>query len=148
MDELTAQVATEVGERLALWHALLDTAQGGSEQVGVPALVEELAPRWAQVLRGDDQVRAREVATALVGVLFPAEAPIPDPWWSTPLGRAVVAAIGHPRVEVVSYALAGAMLGVSKGRADQLAREGKLERAPRGGVVARSVRERVRGSRG
>lgn len=91
----------------------------------------------AQLASGDDRLAA-QTAIDLAALIIPDG--IPDDWWATPLGRLVAQSVGHPAAEAVSFSAAGAMLGVSKGRVQQLVTAGKLERHPDGGITSASVR--------
>jgi hypothetical protein len=50
--------------------------------------------------------------------------------------------VGHPGADAVSYATAGAMLGITRQGVHDLVQRGKLLRHPDGGVVPASVRAR------
>lgn len=95
----------------------------------------------AQLASGDDRLAA-QTAIDYATALLPEE--IPDDWWGTPAGRLIAQSVGHPGAEAVSFSVAGAMLGVSKGRVQQLVAAGKLERHPDGGVTSASVRLHAR----
>jgi hypothetical protein len=100
---------------------------------------------WASQLLADDSEAAARVATRLVSALYPGDAPFDPPaaWWQTPLGQVVALWVGHPGAEAVSYAVAGAMLGVTRQGVHDLVVRGKLERCESGGVIASSVRNRI-----
>ncbi|MER0476779.1 hypothetical protein ABR737_00130 [Streptomyces sp. Edi2] len=107
--------------------------------------LENAARISSLILHSDDDNEAAGKATELVCALFPGETPIPDSWWSTPLGRACAMTAGHPTAEHVSYSVAGAMLGgITRQRISTLADEGKLDRHPDGGVTVVSVQQRLR----
>ncbi len=55
--------------------------------------------------------------------------------------------VGHPAAESVSYATAGAMLGISRQGVHDLVRRGRLPRHPDGGVPSAAIRDRLRASR-
>lgn len=95
----------------------------------------------AQLCSGDDRLAAETVVDVL-GVLWRSGGP-PDDWWHTPVGRACATSIGIDGSEAVSASVAGAMLGVSRGRVYQLAAGGMLARHPDGGVTRRSVMSRL-----
>jgi hypothetical protein len=103
------------------------------------------AERWAaDLLTGDERVAAL-TAARLIGALYPGDGPFDPPvaWWGTPLGQAVIRRVGHPWAEAVSYAVAGAMLGVTRQGVHDLTVRGKLDRHPDGGVTTASVRARL-----
>jgi hypothetical protein len=52
----------------------------------------------------------------------------------------VARSVGHPSAEVVSYSVAGAMLGCTKQYIGKLVKTGRLVAGPSGGVTAESVR--------
>lgn len=103
---------------------------------------QERAAMLAATLTGDDDRQAAEVCVDLITCLFPHSDPPPE-WWRTPLGRALAASAGMDGSEAVSMSVAAAMLGVSPGRATQLADAGKLDRHPDGGVTRASVTARI-----
>lgn len=53
--------------------------------------------------------------------------------------------VGHPGAHVLSYAVAGAMLGITRQGVYDLAARGRLVRAAEGGMTVESVRTRLRG---
>ncbi|MFI6688070.1 hypothetical protein [Streptomyces sp. NPDC050485] len=107
--------------------------------------LENAARTSARVLRCDDDREAAGKATELLCALFPGETPIPDDWWSSPLGRACAMTAGHPTAEHVSYSVAGAMLGgISRQRIGVLVDAGRLDRHPDGGVTVVSVQQRLK----
>lgn len=100
---------------------------------------------WAAQLLGPDERRAATTASRLLGALYPGDEPFDPPprWWATPFGQAVLLRIGHPWRERVSYAGAGAMLGITRQGVHDLVTRGKLRPHPDGGVTTASVRERA-----
>ena len=99
---------------------------------------------WAhRLLHGTDGEAAGLIAR-FVASLYPGDSRFDPPaaWWATPLGRVVVWRVGHPGAEAVSYATAGAMLGITRQGVHDLVRRGKLRRHPDGGVAPDSVRAR------
>lgn len=101
---------------------------------------------WTEELLGPDDDAARTTALRLVGTLFPADAPFnpPTEWWSTPFGRAVLLRAGHPNAEAVSFTVAAAMLGISRQGVHDLAKRGKVQPHPEGGVTVESVQTRLK----
>jgi hypothetical protein len=116
----------------------------------VPALrrlVRLRAGQWAsQMLDGDDTTAVR-AAVRLIATLYPGDSAFDPPveWWRTPLGGVVARRVGHPAAESISYATAGAMLGITRQGVHDLVRRGKLPRHPDGGVPSAAVRDRLRG---
>ncbi|WP_129665582.1 hypothetical protein [Phytoactinopolyspora endophytica] len=103
------------------------------------------AEMWSAQLLGRDQQHAAHTAARLISALYPGDEAFDPPsrWWATPFGQAVLRRVGHPARERVTYAAAGAMLGITRqGVHDLLARD-KLQRHPDGGVTTASVRERA-----
>lgn len=100
---------------------------------------------WAAQLLGRDQRQAALTAARLIAVLFPGDEPFdpPEQWWRTPLGRAVARGAGHPAKEAVSFATAGAMLGITRQGVHDLVKRGKLDRHPDGGVTTGSIHARL-----
>jgi len=109
-------------------------------------LVRLRARRWAGTLRGDDDTAAVLAAARLIATLYPGDRPFDPPveWWATPLGQAVALRVGHPSAHTVSYATAGAMLGITRQGVHDLVRRGRLPRHPDGGVPSSAVRDRLR----
>jgi hypothetical protein len=103
---------------------------------------ERAAESWAARLLGPDAVYA---IASIIGALYPSDSAFDPPadWWQTPLGRVVLLRAGFPGREAVSYAVAGAMLGVTRQGVHDLVTRGKLARHPDGGVTVTSIRERI-----
>jgi hypothetical protein len=102
--------------------------------------------RWAEQLLHDSNSQATSVVARLIGTLYPGDAPFDPPpeWWQTPLGRVTAERVGHPAARAVSYAGAGAMLGITRQGVHDLVSRGKLARHADGGVAVDSVRNRIR----
>lgn len=99
---------------------------------------------WAyRLLQGTDAEAAGLIAR-FVAALYRGDRGFDPPsgWWGTPLGRVVVWRVGHPGADAVSYATAGAMLGITRQGVHDLVQRGKLSRHPDGGVAPDSVRAR------
>ncbi|MGW0431022.1 hypothetical protein ACWDV4_00525 [Micromonospora sp. NPDC003197] len=108
-------------------------------------VVGNRAKTWvARILDSDDQ-EATMAIVRLMSTLYPGDGPFQPPadWWTTPLGRVVAWRVGHPTAESVPYAVAGAMLGITRQGVHDLVNRGKLARHPDGGVVSASVRDRL-----
>ncbi len=106
------------------------------------------AGRWAdQLLSGDDGA-AVGISARLISTLYPDDRAFDPPvdWWQTALGQTTARRVGHPAAESVSYATAGAMLGISRQGVHDLVRRGRLPRHPDGGVPSVAVRDRLRDS--
>lgn len=138
--ELVEQLRTEVGQVVFGLMSLLGPTE---DMLLLEQTVDSRAQMWAAALLGDDDHLAAETVTDLVNVLWPRSEPTPD-WWRTPLGRAAARSVGHPGAEVVSYSVAGAMLGCSKQNITKLLAAGRLTKGPTGGVTTASVREELR----
>jgi hypothetical protein len=138
---LAAQLCTLVDNRL------LDPLEIllASDLMQLRTLVVEQSDTWAALLLGENKVLAVRTAIRLVSALYPSDGPFNPPaqWWQTPLGRIVAQRVGHPGAETVSYAVAGAMLGVTRQGVHDLVRRGKLTRHQDGGVTTASVRDRL-----
>jgi hypothetical protein len=116
----------------------------------VPALRRLVALRarqWAAQMHDGDDAVAGGAAIRLIATLYPADRAFDPPveWWRTPLGGVVARRVGHPSAESVSYATAGAMLGITRQGVHDLVRRGRLPRHPDGGVPSAAVRDRLRG---
>ncbi|MFG1624734.1 hypothetical protein [Kribbella sp. NPDC049227] len=116
-----------------------------SDQPGLHDRVVEMAAAWASRLLGEDEVAARFTAIRLVSTLYPGDQGFTPPpgWWQTPLGQVMVRRVGHPTAESVSYAVAGAMLGITRQGVHDLVVRGKLDRHENKGVTTASVQKRI-----
>ncbi|GAA4906877.1 hypothetical protein LX16_3293 [Stackebrandtia albiflava] len=142
VDDLRRLMRTRLLDPLEI---LLGEADTGDTTAVLEAALRIQCEAWAARLLDGTDAAARATAARLVSALYPGDDAFDPPreWWSTPLGRAVAARAGHPTAESVSYATAGAMLGITRqGVADLLTR-GKLDRHPDGGVSAASVSARL-----
>lgn len=113
---------------------------------GLRTAVRVRARAWAgRLLDGDDR-EAVDTVARIVATLYPGDGPFEPPldWWRTPLGQVVARRVGHPTAPSVSYAVAGAMLGISRQGVHDLVTRGKLVRHPDGGVLPSSIRDRLR----
>ncbi|MFK3983657.1 hypothetical protein ACI2K4_25160 [Micromonospora sp. NPDC050397] len=142
---------TELAEQLVrlLDIRLLDPLEillDGDDTVdALRTVVRVRAATWAdRVVLGDDR-QAVGVIMRVVSTLYPGDGPFDPPldWWRGPLGRAVAWRVGHPTAPAVSYAVAGAMLGITRQGVHDLVSRGRLARHPDGGVVPGSVRDRL-----
>jgi hypothetical protein len=139
--ELAAQLRSLVeGRLLDPLEILLD-----SELAPLRSRVARQAGTWASWLLGDDDQLAARTAIRLVSALYPSDGPFDPPaaWWRTPLGRVVAQRAGHPGAEAVSYAAAGAMLGITRQGVHDLVTRGKLARHASGGVTTSSIQDRL-----
>ncbi len=111
-------------------------------------LVRLRAVRWADQMHDGDDTAAARAAIRLIATLYPDDRAFDPPvdWWRTPLGGVVARRVGHPAAESVSYATAGAMLGITRQGVHDLVRRGRLPRHPDGGVPSAAVRDRLRGN--
>jgi hypothetical protein len=134
--ELIRQLRADVGA--VTWR--LTVLLGPCEELElVDQRVHASAVVWAASLLGDDDKLAAQTVIDLMMLLWPNSDPTTD-WWRTPLGHAVARSVGHPTAEVVSYSVAGAMLGCTKQNVGKLVQAGRLDRGPNGGVTTQSVR--------
>ncbi|GGK65873.1 hypothetical protein Sme01_23810 [Sphaerisporangium melleum] len=119
-----------------------------SELSPVHSRLAERAGAWALALLGEDEDLARRTAIRLVITLYPSDHGFNPPpgWWQTPLGQVMVRRVGHPAAEAVSYAVAGAMLGITRQGVHDLVTRGKLDRHESGGVTTASVQRRITSS--
>ncbi|MEQ4302449.1 hypothetical protein ABNF97_13820 [Plantactinospora sp. B6F1] len=109
------------------------------------AAVRARAVAWAhRMVNGDDR-EAIGIVIRVVSTLYPSDGPFAPPldWWRSPLGQVVARRVGHPTAESVTYAVAGAMLGITRQGVHDLVNRGKLARHPEGGVLPSSVRDRL-----
>lgn len=137
---LVEQLQTDVG---AVGFRLLSLIGSPDEIAHLDQRLEQHAQVWAAELLGDDDRLAAQTAIDLINLLWP-HSDISAEWWSTPLGHATARSVGHPTAEVISYAVAAAMLGCSKQHISKLIEAGRLHRAPSGGVTSASVRSELR----
>lgn len=135
------QIRAEVGTVVAAVAALL-----GPSAAHIEHQVNGASIMWAAQLLGDDDKLAGQTVIDLMNVRWPNEAIPPLEWWRTPLGRVVAASTGLPTSDVVSYAIAGRILGCSKQNVQGLVDSKQLTRGPGGrGVTRDSVLARLRG---
>ncbi|GGR54594.1 hypothetical protein GCM10010168_86950 [Actinoplanes ianthinogenes] len=111
----------------------------------VRARLHRRALDWAFVIEHGSEPEAVGMLARLIATLYPDDHAFAPPvqWWRTPLGQAVARRMGHPFVTSVSYAMAGAMLGITRQGVHDLVRRGRLPRHPDGGVPVRAVRDRL-----
>ncbi|MFC3994397.1 hypothetical protein ACFOVU_00605 [Nocardiopsis sediminis] len=121
--------------------------EGDASVERVRKRVAAYADAWAATLLGPDDRAAVFAAVRLIAALYPGDTAFDPPaqWWATPLGRTVARRVGHPGAVRVSYAVAGAMLGITRQGVHDLVRRGKLAPHPDGGVRTGSVRDRLNG---
>ena len=119
--------------------------EGDDAVLALRRLVLIRARGWAEVLRNGDDAAATMTAARLIATLYPGDRAFDPPaeWWATPLGQVVARRAGHPWAESVTYATAGAMLGITRQGVHDLVRRGKLPRHPDGGVPSAAIRERL-----
>jgi len=122
--------------------------EGDDAVSALRVLVRLRAGQWASQMRDGDDPTAVRAAIRLIATLYPDDRAFDPPveWWRTPLGGVVARRVGHPAAESVSYATAGAMLGITRQGVHDLVRRGRLPRHPDGGVPSAAVRDRLRGS--
>ncbi|MFC4563335.1 hypothetical protein ACFO4E_15840 [Nocardiopsis mangrovi] len=140
-DQLAAVAAARLLDPLEI---LLD---GDASVERVRARVAAAAGEWAAALLGADDRAAVHAVARIIAALYPGDTAFDPPaeWWATPLGRTVARRAGHPGAVRVSYAVAGAMLGITRQGVHDLVRRGKLAAHPDGGVHTGSVRARLNG---
>jgi hypothetical protein len=111
-------------------------------------LVRLRAGQWAEQMRDGDDDAAVRAAARLIATLYPDDRAFDPPvdWWRSPLGEVIARRVGHPAAESVSYATAGAMLGITRQGVHDLVRRGRLPRHPDGGVPSSAIRDRLRGN--
>jgi len=109
------------------------------------AVIRERARSWATTIVSGDDRAAVGVVMRAISTLYPGDGPFDPPidWWRSPFGQAVARRVGHPSAESVSYAVAGAMLGITRQGVHDLVSRDKLARHPEGGVRSASVRDRL-----
>ncbi|MEU4532550.1 hypothetical protein AB0F49_30400 [Micromonospora ureilytica] len=109
------------------------------------AVIRDRARSWATTIVSGDDRAAVSVVMRAIATLYPGDGSFNPPldWWRSPFGQAVARRVGHPTAESVSYAVAGAMLGITRQGVHDLASRDKLARHPEGGVRSASVRARL-----
>ena len=142
--ELAEQIVRMLGIRLL--DPLEILLEGDDAVQALRRLVGLRARQWATQLHDGDDATAVRTAIRLVATLYPDDRAFDPPleWWRTPLGGVVARRVGHPAAESVSYATAGAMLGITRQGVHDLVRRGRLPRHPDGGVPSAAVRDRLR----
>ncbi|RLP84317.1 hypothetical protein EAD89_26530 [Micromonospora sp. BL4] len=142
-EELTEQLVRLIDIRLL--DPLEILADGHDAIDPLRAVIREQARSWAAtILSGDDRTAVSVVMRA-ISTLYPGDGPFDPPldWWRSPFGQAVARRVGHPTAASVSYAVAGAMLGITRQGVHDLVSRDKLARHPEGGVRSASVRDRL-----
>jgi pimeloyl-ACP methyl ester carboxylesterase len=121
--------------------------EGDDAVQALRSLVRLRARRWASTMVHGEDHAAVLAAARLIATLYPSDRAFdpPSEWWSTPLGQIIARRAGHPWAESVTYATAGAMLGITRQGVHDLVRRGRLPRHPDGGVLSSAVRDRLRG---
>lgn len=142
--ELLEQIARLLDVRLL--DPLEVLLEGDDAVLALRRLVRIRAGQWADAMRDGDDTTAVLTGARLIATLYPGDRPFDPPadWWRTPLGQTVARRVGHPSAESVSYATAGAMLGISRQAVHDLVRRGRLPRHPHGGVPSSAIRDRLR----
>jgi hypothetical protein len=143
-DALVEQIARLLDVRLL--DPLEVLLEGDDVVDAVRELVRLRAGRWADTMRTGTDTAATMLAARLIATLYPGDRGFDPPagWWATPLGQVVAHRAGHPWSESVSYATAGAMLGITRQGVHDLVRRGRLPRHPDGGVPSSAIRDRLR----
>ncbi|WP_433296711.1 hypothetical protein ACQP2F_39095 [Actinoplanes sp. CA-030573] len=144
MSDLVEQIVRLLDIRLL--DPLEVLLEGDDAVEALRRLVRLRARRWADVMRHGDDRAATLTAARLIATVYPGDRAFDPPaeWWGTPLGQVVAVRAGHPGAESVSYATAGAMLGISRQGVHDLVKRGRLPRHPDGGVPSAAVRDRLR----
>ncbi len=141
--DVAEQIRTEIGAVVGAVVALL-----GPGFAHVETQIPGASILWAEQLLGDDDKLAGQTVIDLMNVRWPNGDEPPVEWWTTPLGQAVAASVGHPTSDVVTYAVAGAILGCSRQNVQKLVDADKFKRGPDGhGVTRESVRARLNARR-
>jgi hypothetical protein len=142
--ELLEQIARLLDVRLL--DPLEVLLEGDDAVTALRRLVRVRAGQWADAMRDGDDVTAVLTGARLIATLYPGDRAFDPPidWWRTPLGQTIARRVGHPSADSISYATAGAMLGISRQGVHDLVRRGRLPRHPDGGVPSAAVRDRLR----
>jgi hypothetical protein len=142
--ELLEQIARLLDVRLL--DPLEVLLEGDDAVMALRRLVRIRAGQWADAMRDGDDVTAVMTGARLIATLYPGDRAFDPPidWWQTPLGQTIARRVGHPSADSVSYATAGAMLGISRQGVHDLVRRGRLPRHPDGGVPSSAIRDRLR----
>jgi hypothetical protein len=142
--ELLEQIARLLDVRLL--DPLEVLLEGDDAVTALRRLVRVRAGQWADAMRDGDDVTAVLTGARLIATLYPGDRAFDPPidWWRTPLGQTIARRVGHPSADSISYATAGAMLGISRQGVHDLVRRGRLPRHPDGGVPSSAVRDRLR----
>lgn len=100
---------------------------------------------WTKRLLGPDSDDAVHAIVQLIAVFYPSDSAFEPAltWWESPLGRVTAHRFGHPGATAVSYATAGAMLGISRQGVHDLVKRNKLATHPDGGVATSAIQQRL-----
>jgi hypothetical protein len=144
-DDLVEQIVGLLDVRLL--DPLEVLLEGDDAVDALRVLVRRRARRWAETMRHGEDAAAVLAGARLIATLYPGDRAFDPPaqWWVTPLGQTIARRVGHPSAESISYATAGAMLGITRQGVHDLVRRGRLPRHPDGGVPSTAVRDRLRG---
>ncbi|WP_444951176.1 hypothetical protein [Micromonospora ureilytica] len=142
-EELTEQLIRLIDIRLLDPLEILVDGHGAIDPLR--AVIRDRARSWATAIVSGDDRAAVSVVMRAIATLYPGDGSFNPPldWWRSPFGQAVARRVGHPTAESVSYAVAGAMLGITRQGVHDLASRDKLARHPEGGVRSASVRDRL-----
>lgn len=115
-------------------------APGAEQQIAESSrsLVDDMA--------GEDMGVALGACRAVMQLAWPQAEPEDigqADWWRTPLGRLCARALGRSDAGSVSYGVAAAMLGVSRGTVGTMVARGTLGRHDDGGVARAAVLRRL-----
>lgn len=99
--------------------------------------IDDIVSTWTRLLTGEPSDEAYEVALAILETLVSAERAATPAFWYSELGTAVARAGAVPTA--VSVSVAAAILGVTRQRASELLKQGKLRRAGASVVAGDSV---------
>lgn len=143
IDLVAAQLSRELGA--AAW-TIASVAAPPDEAIGWQLTAQRAGHRLALSVCSGDGREAAQAVIDVMGALWP-HCPPEDceraDWWRTPLGQACAASLGVDHSERVSYAVAGAMLGITEGSAKKATQRGQIDRHPDGGVLRSSVLQRI-----
>lgn len=138
-DEARAQLASELGTRLYAL-SMLDTPEATMD---VDRRAATMAARTIGPLCSPDDREAAQATIDVICALWPDGTEPPHEWWRTPLGRLCARSAGTDDAEAVTYSVAAAMLGVTRGTISQMTHRGTLDRHPDGGVLRSSIMQRL-----
>lgn len=135
-DDLTSQLREELSGQIGHWALLAGAATGRHLHEAINTELPHIAHGLAA------GTAPPGTAQAIVAIIWCGQPP--TAWWQTPAGRACAAQLAPHAQGTVTYAVAAAMLGVTRGTVQTLVQRERLTRvAPGNSICLASVLNRI-----